>query len=114
MFTVCGSLVADLKAQAPSSLLPVMYSGGGNEAWQASNEALVDGFYVGIFVAFPCALVVLLFATRNILLSFYAVVSIVGIAVMVLSFVSYIMGYDLGVTETITVCGRALTLNSQL
>jgi len=102
VFKVCQSLVTDLAAQAASSILPVMYSGGGNEAWQASNEALVDGFYVGIFVAFPCALVVLLFATRNILLSFYAVVSIVGIVVMVLSFVSYIMGYDLGVTETIT------------
>jgi len=86
-----GMLSLILPWHAYTTTLPVFYSGGYDEAWEASSDALVDGFYVGIFVAFPCALVVLLLATRNVLLSAYAMTTIVGIVATLLSFVSAVV-----------------------
>ena len=71
-----------------SSLYP-----GHPHAWTATTQALVDGLYVGIFVAFPCALVVLLLTTKNVFVSTYACFTVLGIVTTVLSFASAVVGF---------------------
>ena len=48
----------------------------GRVAWYATQVALVDGLTFGLALAFPVAFVVLCFATSNLVLAFYAMVTI--------------------------------------
>jgi len=59
-------------------------TGGYAWAWLDSELALVTGMYVGFAVCFPCALCVLIVATQNIILSFYATGCIAAIVASVL------------------------------
>ena len=45
-------------------------------SWYATQVALVDGLTFGLALAFPVAFVVLCFATSNLVLAFYAMVTI--------------------------------------
>lgn len=69
--------------------------------WMRSEIGLVEGFYQGMYIAFPVAFCVLLFATGNILISFYAILSVLFIVFGVLGFVNYSLNWDLGVAESI-------------
>jgi hypothetical protein len=69
--------------------------------WMRSEIGLVEGFYQGMYIAFPVAFGVLLFATGNLFISFYAILSVLFIVFGVLGFVNYSLGWDLGVAESI-------------
>eukprot|EP00603_Paraphysomonas_imperforata_P009674 CAMPEP_0114464258 /NCGR_PEP_ID=MMETSP0104-20121206/7824_1 /TAXON_ID=37642 ORGANISM="Paraphysomonas imperforata, Strain PA2" /NCGR_SAMPLE_ID=MMETSP0104 /ASSEMBLY_ACC=CAM_ASM_000202 /LENGTH=1058 /DNA_ID=CAMNT_0001637307 /DNA_START=211 /DNA_END=3387 /DNA_ORIENTATION=- len=69
--------------------------------WMRSEIGLVEGFYQGMYIAFPVAFCVLLFATGNLFISFYAILSVLFIVFGVLGFVNYSLGWDLGVAESI-------------
>jgi protein dispatched 1 len=69
--------------------------------WMKSEQGLVKGFYQGLSIAFPVALVVLLFATGNILLSLYAIVTVFFITFGVLGFAKYALDWNLGISESI-------------
>ena len=69
--------------------------------WMRSEIGLVEGFYQGMYIAFPVAFCVLLFATGNILIAFYAILSVLFIVFGVLGFANYSLHWDLGVAESI-------------
>ena len=69
--------------------------------WYNTEKALEFGFYQGITIAFPVAFGVLLFATRNIIISFYAITAVYFIVFGVLGFAYYALSWPLGVAESI-------------
>uniref|UniRef100_A0A6U0VZ18 SSD domain-containing protein n=1 Tax=Pinguiococcus pyrenoidosus TaxID=172671 RepID=A0A6U0VZ18_9STRA len=68
--------------------------------WWRTEQGLVRGFYQGLAICFPVAFVVLLLSTGNVLLAFYAIVSVLFIVFGVLGFV-YLLGWALGVAESV-------------
>ena len=79
----------------------LMFSSPYAFVWMRSEIGLVEGFYQGMYIAFPVAFGVLLFATGNILISFYAILSVFFIVFGVLGFANYSLHWDLGVAESI-------------
>ena len=69
-------------------------------SWYATQVALVDGLTFGLALAFPVAFVVLCFATSNLVLAFYAMVTIGLIVASVLGTV-YLIGWNLGIKESV-------------
>lgn len=57
--------------------------------------------FLGLSICFPVAYIVLMFATKNIILATYAIFAIGSIVTAVLGFCESIMGWPLGVGETI-------------
>jgi hypothetical protein len=87
-------------AAAPDSaksLIHVSY------AWSQliMQKALVTGMYNGLLITFPISFGVLLFATRNILVSGIGIFTIAIIVFNVLGFCQSIMGWYLGISESI-------------
>ncbi|GMH73348.1 hypothetical protein TrST_g2399 [Triparma strigata] len=68
--------------------------------WMVTEQGLVDGLFTGFAICFPVAFLVLIVATKNIIVSFYAIASIMMIVASVMGVVQS-MGYDLGVAESI-------------
>ena len=60
----------------------------------------------GLLVTFPAALVVLLIVTRNMMLSSYAVVTLIGVVSFLLAFVSGVVGSYLVLSNHCAVVGR--------
>lgn len=79
----------------------LMYTSPYAFVWMRSEMGLVRGFYQGMFIAFPVAFCVLMFATGNIFISFYAILSVLFIVFGVLGFANYGLHWDLGVAESI-------------
>ena len=79
----------------------IMYTSPYAFVWMRTELGLVRGFYIGMFIAFPVAFGVLLFATGNLFISIYAILSVLFIVFGVLGFVSYALGWDLGTAESI-------------
>lgn len=77
------------------------FVGTGTFQWMRSEEGVVNGFYQGLYIAFPVAFCVLLFATANILISLYAILSVFFIVFGVLGFVNYGLMWNLGIAESI-------------
>mmetsp|Transcript_11771 Transcript_11771/g.14368 ORF Transcript_11771/g.14368 Transcript_11771/m.14368 type:complete len:227 (+) Transcript_11771:1539-2219(+) len=68
--------------------------------WYKAQAALVNGLLVGMAIAFPVAFVVLTSATQNIILAFFAIITIGCIVGNVLG-LAYLFGWALGVKESI-------------
>ena len=79
----------------------IMFSSPYAFTWMRSEIGLVRGFYQGMYIAFPVAFCVLLFATGNILIALYAILSVLFIVFGVLGFANYALHWDLGVAESI-------------
>jgi len=69
--------------------------------WAATEKGLIDGMFLGLSICFPVAYVVLLGATKNILVATYAIFAIGCIVCCVLGFCESIMHWPLGIGETI-------------
>lgn len=69
--------------------------------WMRTEMGLVEGFYQGILIAFPVAFAVLLFATGNLIISVYAIISVFFIVFGVLGFARYALDWNLGIAESI-------------
>jgi hypothetical protein len=96
------SFNTDAKTNAAGTGLDTCFMNGGYQfVWFATEEALVQGLFNGMAICFPVALVVLLLATKNWILSLFAIASILGIVSTVLGFCQSAMGWDLGVAESI-------------
>jgi hypothetical protein len=99
---LANGLNTEATANAASSGLGTCFFNGGYQfVWFATEEALVNGLFNGMAICFPVALVVLLLATKNWILSSFAIVSILGIVSTVLGFCQSVFGWDLGVAESI-------------
>lgn len=69
--------------------------------WVVTEKALVDGVFQGFAICFPVAFVVLLVATGSPRLSLFAIVAIALIVGVTLGFCQAVMGWALGVAESI-------------
>jgi len=69
--------------------------------WMTSQEGFVNGLLTGLAICFPIAFVVLWGATGNIILAIYATVAIGSVVCSVLGFCHAMMGWALGVAESV-------------
>merc|ERR1719267_117515 len=91
-------MVDDFKASAPAGLKSLFQEGGRiGWLWMRTELALVEGLVLGLAICFPIALMVLMMATRNFIISFFATSSI---GFIVLGFCR-LNGWDLGIAESI-------------
>ena len=69
-------------------------------AWMQSEQAFFDGVQVGVTISAICAFFILLIATRNLLISLYAIITVIFIVMSVVA-VMVLRGWQLGVSESI-------------
>lgn len=92
-----------LKAIAPDGVKsPFATAAGGSWKWMITQRTLVRSMFVGIGVMLGVAVVVLTFSTLNWVVSILATLSIGGIVATLLG-VIYLLGWELGIAETVGV-----------
>ena len=69
-------------------------------AWMQSELAFYDGVKIGVPTSGILAFLILLIATRNILMALYAITSVIFIVLCVIA-VMVLQGWQLGVSESI-------------
>ena len=92
---------ANRLAVAPPGMQSMVHSGGIFWTWTFTEAQLVTNVFVGFAICFPCAFVILMLATRNIVVSLVAITSVVGIVASVMGFCKWAMGWGLGIAESI-------------
>ena len=97
-----STLVSELNIDAPIELGPAFVTAERWFSWIRTEEGLVNGLFMGFAICFPVAFGVLLSATGNLILTGFACLSIAGIVACVLGFCQFIMGWHLGVAESIS------------
>jgi len=70
--------------------------------WYMSEQTLVDDAVQGMLIAGSVSFAILVFTTQNVILSFFAIVCIVGIVTSVMSIV-FFNGWDFGTAESVAV-----------
>lgn len=68
--------------------------------WYSTNEALLSGMVTGLAIAFPVAFCTLIFATHNVFIALYAILTIAMIVSSVLG-AAALEGWGLGIAESI-------------
>jgi len=93
------NMINDINSNAPGGMNNAF---GASWAWVSveSELGIVEGFFNGLIVCFPVAFAVLVIATHNLLVSFYAIVSIGFIVACVLGLVRW-TGGALGIAESV-------------
>lgn len=74
---------------------------GSTFTWIMTEQALVANVLQGFAICFPVCFVVLIIATGSVRLSLFAIVSIALIVGLTLGFCQAIMGWGLGIAETV-------------
>lgn len=69
--------------------------------WFDTAAELISGLFSGCFISGPVAFLVLLIATHNIVIAFYAVTCVAAVVVCVLGFCKSAMGWSLGIGESV-------------
>jgi len=69
--------------------------------WYATNEAILQGMLTGLAIAFPVAFCTLIFATQNVVIALYAIVTIAAIVGSVLGAAER-QGWALGIAESVS------------
>jgi len=93
--------VQQLKDVVPKSMQSILQSSTeGDWDWLITRENLLSGLFSGFSICFPVAFVVLVYATQNFVIGFYAVASIAAIVGCVLGS-AYTLGWSLGLAESI-------------
>ena len=88
-------------AQETATGLKIFHSAGASWAWYATMLELINGLFFGFKILFPLDFVVLIFATGNVILALYSIVSIMFVVACVMGTSSLVLGWELGVTETL-------------
>jgi hypothetical protein len=91
-------LMEDLKAAQPD--LAAFYSCF-EFTWMTTSIGLLTGLGLGMAIAFPCAFLTLVFATQNYIVASLAMISIAGIIVSLLGIAKLILGWPLGIVESV-------------
>ena len=97
MFAVLDQLVTDLKASAPVGMQNIIQTSF-DMSWITLELGIVSGLYTGLAISFPIAFCVLVFASRNVILAAFSILSIAGIVFSVLGS-AYYFGWALGIAE---------------
>merc|ERR1711871_1651719 len=101
VYQYMNRLVDNFKADAPAGLKSLFQEGGRiGWLWMRTELALVHGLVLGLAICFPIALLVLMMATLNWVLSFYAT-SLIGFIVLCVLGFCRLNGWDLGIAESI-------------
>ena len=69
--------------------------------WMTTSIGLLTGLGLGMAIAFPCAFLTLVFATQNYIVASLAMISIAGIIVSLLGIAKLILGWPLGIVESV-------------
>lgn len=85
--------------EKPDSAATV-FMAGFSWVWYATNSALLSGMLTGLAIAFPVAFGTLIFATHNVVIALYAILTIAMIVVSVLGSAA-LEGWGLGIAESI-------------
>lgn len=91
----------DESARAPSSVGTILQTGGFDWVFYSLEVELVNGLFTGFAICFPVSFLVLLVATGNIFVAFFAILTIVLIVMNVLGWCWFVEGWSLGVSESI-------------
>ena len=103
VLAACDKFLKDyvFTPDAPDSFKSAFHDAGRSWIWMVTQKDLVSGLFSGLALCFPVAFFVLLWATGNLVMAIYATVSIAGIVSIVLGWCKVIMGWDLGIAESI-------------
>jgi hypothetical protein len=93
--------MAERNAVAPPGVHDGFQTGGRAWTWAITRQGLVTNVYQGLSISFPAAFLTLLFVTRNLVVSGFAIVTIAGIVGMVLGMCKFYLGWGLGVAESL-------------
>ena len=94
--------VAERNLAAPQGMKGAFFSqSGGDFAWASTQQGLVDNVFFGFMIVFPAAFCTLFIATRNVQISFMAILTIVGVVSAVLGMCKWGFKWDLGISESI-------------
>jgi hypothetical protein len=88
-------------ATAPAGMGSMVHSGGVFWTWTFTEKELVKSVFRGFAICFPAAFIVLMLATRNIVVSVLAIISVMGIVAAVMGFCKWAMDWGLGIGESI-------------
>jgi hypothetical protein len=96
------AFVAERNGAAPAGLKGAFFSAPrGDFAWASTQQGLVDNVFNGFRIVFPAAFLTLLFATRNWIVSAFAISTIAGIVAQVLGMCKAVFNWELGISESI-------------
>ena len=103
VLSTCDQLLNDyvFVPDGPKSFMTAFHDAGRSWIWMVTQKDLVAGLFTGLALCFPVAFLVLLWATGNLVMALYATVSIAGIVSIVLGWCNIVMGWDLGIAESI-------------
>eukprot|EP01050_Picozoa_sp_SAG11_P004861 SAG11_NODE_322_length_10757_cov_2.841809_2_plen_495_part_00 len=101
MYDKLEGLVATQNLAAPAGMKSAFHCDGGVFTWMETQQGLVDNVFTGFAICFPAAFFVLLGSTLNPVTASLAIVTIVGVVGCVLGLCKFMMGWGLGVAESI-------------
>jgi len=90
-----------LNAKAPAGITNCKQSTVFSWAWMLSEVAFVSNAIKGMLISVAISFAMLIISTRDVVISAFAIVTIAGIVSCVSGFI-YIMGWEMGVTESIS------------
>jgi len=89
------------KSLTSTSTLPEPFQYTWDWVWYTTEEGLLFGLMLGMSIAMPVAFITLTFATSNVILAFYAIVSIGFVVSSVLGGIRAYFNWDLGIAESV-------------
>eukprot|EP00960_Hanusia_phi_P027682 746958-Hanusia_phi.AAC.4 len=105
IYSVMEDWISKLRKDAPDGMKTVFQTDTQVSAlgwtWMNVEDALVKNLLQGFAMCFPVVFVILIFATGNILISLYSIITIAFIVVGVLGSAKAYAGWSLGVAESI-------------
>ena len=96
------NMMIDINKNTPNSIGDAFQDAGITWVWYDIERNLISSMFNGLAICFPVSFLVLLFATRNWYLSLLSIISIGFVVGNVLGFCKFIMGWDLGIAETVS------------
>ena len=96
------NMIIEINKNTPNELGDSFQDAGITWVWYDIERNLISSMFTGLAICFPVSFLVLLFATRNWFLSLLSISSIALVVSNVLGFCKFIMGWDLGIAETVS------------
>ena len=96
------NMMIQVNKNTPIELGNAFQDAGITWVWYDIERNLITSMFNGLAICFPVSFIVLLFATRNWYLSLLSIISIGLVVSNVLGFCKFIMGWDLGIAETVS------------
>ena len=102
VYTNVENMVIEINKNPPNEIGNAFQDAGITWVWYDIERNLISSMFMGLSICFPISFLVLLFATRNWYLSLLSIISIGLVVSNVLGFCKFIMGWDLGIAETVS------------